>query len=76
MSKTITRSAMAVMALFILAACMPKREAPQMGNLTRTFTMVDGEGRPYGHILLDPLGGGKVMDSSGRVIGYVVGAEQ
>lgn len=76
MMKTFTRAALALAVILVLPACSEKREAPQMGNLTRSFMMVDGEGRPYGHIQLDPLGGGKVIDSTGRVIGYVVGAEQ
>jgi len=76
MNATFFRVAMSLSLMLALPACMPQKEPPQMGNLTRSFVMVDGEGRPYGHILLDPLGGGKVMDASGHVIGYVVGADQ
>lgn len=77
----IPRAATVACALFMLAACADKEpeakeEAPKVGSLTRHFKMVDAEGRNYGHIMLDPLGGGKVIDAEGRVIGYVVGAQQ
>ncbi len=67
---------LAMAAIMALPACAQQSPAPQMGRLTRSFMMVDQEGRPYGHIMLDPLGGGKVVDAEGRIIGYVVGAEQ
>lgn len=77
----VPRAAMVACALLMLTACAEKEpeaqaEAPQVGSLTRHFKMVDVEGRNYGHIMLDPLGGGKVIDAEGRVIGYVVGAQQ
>lgn len=74
--KTFAGICLLLAGVMALPACSPRREAPQMGRLSRTFMMVDQEGRPYGHIMLDPLGGGKVVDAEGRIIGYVVGAEQ
>lgn len=77
----LSRAATVACAVLMLTACADKEpeakeEAPKVGSLTRHFKMVDAEGRNYGHIMLDPLGGGKVIDAEGRVIGYVVGAQQ
>ncbi len=45
---------------------------PATGNLTRSLDMVDSSGVHYGHVELDPVGGGKVYDADGRLIGNVV----
>jgi hypothetical protein len=34
--------------------------------------MVDGEGRRYGTVEMDPVSGGRVLDAEGRVIGTIV----
>lgn len=73
--KTASRLMLLVVACLLSACTQERKEPAQMGTLTRSFTMVDSAGRPYGQIMLDPLGGGKLMDSEGRVIGYVVSAQ-
>jgi hypothetical protein len=69
------RLAIVVVACALSACAEEQKDRPQMGTLTRNFTMVDSTGRPYGQIMLDPLGGGKLIDSEGRVIGYVVSSQ-
>lgn len=58
-----------------LAACdslTQKDEAPKTGSLTQRLAMVDKEGRNYGMVELDPINGGKIYDTQGRLIGRVV----
>ena len=49
-----------------------KDAKPANASLSRTLDMVDKDGRHYGTVELDPLGGGKVIDSDGRVVGTIV----
>jgi len=49
------------------AAATPAEEVK--GSLSRTFTIVDEQGRKSGMLTLDPLGGGVLLDENGRVIG-------
>lgn len=61
-----------VMALLALSACGGEEKKPEStGTLTRTLTMTDKDGKRYGTVELDPVGGGKVMDIDGRTIGYI-----
>ena len=67
--------ALACSALVFISACSSSNERmghPQVGTLSRTLEMVDQEGRHYGRVELDPVGGGKVFDSNGRLIGDIV----
>jgi len=41
----------------------------QKGTLSRTFTIMDEQGRKSGTLILDPLGGAVLRDESGKVIG-------
>jgi hypothetical protein len=71
---------MAVLLLgFALVSCagsskkkeQPKEEAAieQKGSLSRSFTLVDDQGRNSGSITLDPFGGAVLRDENGKVIG-------
>lgn len=69
----------AVASLFFVAACdmsqfTTKKEdaTPKVGSLTQNLNMVDSTGRVYGTVQLDPINGGKIFDSEGRLIGRVV----
>lgn len=65
-------------ALFALTACDTFREEKverQTGELTRTLEMQDKSGAYYGTVELDPVGGGKVFDANGRLIGRIVSPE-
>lgn len=54
-----------------LSACGGKSEV-KTGSLTQRFAMVDSEGRQFGVVELDPVNGGSVSDSQGRLIGRIV----
>ncbi len=47
--------------------------APEVktGSLTQRFTMSDAQGRQFGIVELDPVGGGTVYDVTGRVVGRI-----
>ncbi len=68
----------AITSLFFVAACdmsqfQSKRDEPApRGSLTQNLTMVDGTGRVYGSVMLDPINGGKVFDAEGRLMGRIV----
>jgi hypothetical protein len=49
----------------------PKEEAAveQKGSLSRSFTLVDDQGRNSGSITLDPFGSAVLRDENGTVIG-------
>lgn len=50
-----------------------KKADADIGTLSRSFDMIDkNDGRRYGTVEMDPVGGGRVIDSSGRVIGNIV----
>ena len=42
------------------------------GSLTQRFTMMDAEGRQFGIVELDPISGGSIIDTQGRVVGRIV----
>ncbi len=54
----------------------PAAAIVQQGSLTRSLDMVDTDGRHYGRVEMDPVGGGKVYDSTGRLIGNIVPPER
>jgi len=75
MKTTVIRHVLlAVVAVSTLAACdMPRKSEPvKFGSLSRSLLMVDGEGRRYGTVEMDPVSGGRVLDAEGRVIGTIV----
>lgn len=50
-----------------------KKADADIGTLSRNFDMIDkNDGRRYGTVEMDPVGGGRVIDSSGRIIGNIV----
>lgn len=55
-----------------LSACDNKKDEPQIGKLTHHLTMVGEDGKRYGTVDLDPVGGGQVYDANGVLIGRVV----
>jgi hypothetical protein len=64
--------------MLLTAACNPPSDRDDMyeqqriGKLTHVLDMVDREGRAYGRVELDPVGGGRVYDTDGRIIGHIV----
>ena len=60
-------------AVVALAACDNfRKEEPKFGTLKHNLLLVDGEGRRYGSIEMDPVSGGKLFDNQGQVIGTIV----
>ena len=52
-----------------------KPAAEQKGSLSRTFTVVDEQGRNAGTLILDFSGGAVLQDANGKVIGTFKPAE-
>ena len=52
-----------------------KSAAEQKGSLSRTFTVVDEQGRNAGTLILDFSGGAVLRDANGKVIGTFKPAE-
>jgi hypothetical protein len=52
-----------------------KSAAEQKGSLSRTFTVVDEQGRNAGTLILDFSGGAVLQDANGKVIGTFKPAE-
>ncbi len=61
-----------------LSACGLKDEAKPApsGTLSRNLDMMDKDGKRYGTVEMDPVGGGRVVDSEGRMIGRIVPPER
>lgn len=53
-----------------LSACESNKKEPT-GSLTHHLKMIDKEGRHYGRLELDPVGGGRMYDTEGRMIGTI-----
>jgi hypothetical protein len=60
--------------LAICACSSEPKEAPkqEVRSLTQNLNLVDQENRLYGRVEMTPVGGGKVYDSSGQLIGKIV----
>ena len=76
MRLSISKIGMIAGALLLTGACSSHHEEEEhharlTGDLSRTLEMVDKDGRHYGTVEMDPLGGGRVLDASGRVIGTI-----
>lgn len=77
-----TRTRLFVMmtaALLSVSACDTFRnndddKAPKTGSLTHNLTLVGDDGKLYGTVELDPIGGGRMYDTQGRLVGSVVPA--
>lgn len=61
-------------AVLALSACenLTQKKEPKLGSLTRQLQLVDSDGTIYGSAELDPVSGGKLYDTQGRVIGTIV----
>lgn len=57
--------------LLALSACAEKPKQPRFESLTRELMLIDAEGKRYGTVQLDPLGGGKMYDVEGRMVGVI-----
>lgn len=56
--------------LSIVAGCAgSSRKAEQKGSLSRTFLLVDEEGRESGKLVLEPSGNAKLLDANDQVVG-------
>ncbi len=62
-----------ILALVSLAACSSHHdEEVHKASLSRTLNMVDAQNVRYGTVELNPVGGGRVYDVDGRLIGDIV----
>lgn len=68
MTKTLTT---ALFATLLLTACQPAPKAPEHGTLNRKVNMIGADGKLYGTVDFDPIKGGTIYDTQGRIIGYV-----
>ena len=58
-----------------LAACgsaPPPVIGPGAGGISRSYNLVDDEGRVAGRVIISPLGGGQLIDQNGNVVGRFV----
>jgi hypothetical protein len=61
-----------------LAACGGESPSPQpivgpgSGGISRSYNLVDEQGRTAGRVVLSPLGGGQLIDQNGNVVGRFV----
>lgn len=59
-----------------LAACgsasPPPVVGPGAGGISRSYNLVDDEGRVAGRVIISPLGGGQLIDQNGNVVGRFV----
>ncbi len=67
MKNHVTRLTVLGLLALSLTACDNHRDT-QTGTLTRHLTMIGEDGRRYGTVDMDPIGGGKVYDSTGALI--------
>lgn len=74
MKLTLKTALVALSALGFLTACdaMQKQEKPQYGTLSRQLMLVDANGVRYGSVEMDPVTGGKLFDTQGRLLGTIV----
>jgi hypothetical protein len=61
----------ALVATFALTACGETARQPQPASLNRTVNMIGADGKNYGKVEFDPIKGGTIYDTQGRIIGYV-----
>ncbi len=63
--------ALASVSLLALSACDTKKKEVPTGSLTHHLKLVGEDGRNYGRAELDPVGGGRLYDAGGQLIGTV-----
>lgn len=56
----------------IVTGCAQKNDKPKVGNLTQRLALMDNDGRKYGVAEFDPVSGGRIYDTDGKIIGYIV----
>lgn len=59
-----------------LAVSACGKSEPKYGQLTQRFVMVDADGRQFGTVEMDPVGGGRITDVSGRIVGEIYPPQQ
>jgi len=59
-----------------LTACADKPQQPQHGTLNRTVNMIGADGKLYGRVEFDPISGGTIYDTEGRIIGHIERPQQ
>jgi hypothetical protein len=60
-----------------LAACASEPPpqpvvGPGVGGISRSYNLVDEQGRVAGRVVISPLGGGQMIDQNGNVVGRFV----
>lgn len=70
-SRTTTMALLVVPALLLSACEGDKPKTQAMGELTHHLRMVGNDGKQYGTVELNPVGGGQVYDANGRLIGNI-----
>jgi hypothetical protein len=56
--------------LSLVAGCAgSSRKAEEKGSLSRTFMLLDEEGRQAGKLVLEPSGNAKLLDANDQVVG-------
>ncbi|HEV2674685.1 MAG TPA: hypothetical protein VGV37_09095 [Aliidongia sp.] len=45
---------------------------PGVGGISRSYNLVDDQGRIAGRVVISPLGGGQLIDQNGNVVGRFV----
>ena len=63
---------MIVVSLSVLALSACAKPEVKTGSLTQRFTLIDSEGRNFGRVEMDPVGGGSIIDIQGRLVGRIV----
>ncbi len=75
-AKTFLRTSLTALAtITLLAACdRGDDDKPKTGSLTHQLKLIGEDGRIYGRVELNPVGGGKIYDTEGNHIGTVITA--
>ena len=53
----------------VLPGAKDKESSQEVGSLSRTYTVIDEQGRKAGTLTLLPLGGAELRDANGRLLG-------
>lgn len=69
--KRITKLAVLGLTALAITACEREKDEPKVGSLTHHLTLIGEDGRHYGRAELDPVGGGRIYDAQGTLIGLV-----
>ena len=61
-------AALALLSTSMVACSSFHHDEQQTGTLTRHLSLIGEDGKRYGSVDMDPIGGGKVYDSTGALI--------